>query len=224
MGHLIEYIAHDALNHLANISGYARLLSDKKVRTAGEEEMIKSIGALAQESTNLLSRLMHFSQKPNPVLEPVSINKVIEDAIELTLPLVRYSKITVEKRLDPANPLVMGEKGRLQEIFIALILNAYDAMPGKGTLAIATALAGKQDSIKIDVSDTGRGIQPQDISRIRDGEPFFTTQDAQGKLGLGLVTAHEIVTKHKGTIDIQSTVGKGTTFVIQLPALQKEPS
>jgi len=224
MGHLIEYIAHDALNHLANISGYARLLSDKRIRTAGEEEMIKSIGALAQESTNLLSRLMHFSQKPNPVLEPVGINKVIEDAIELTLPLVRYSKITVEKRLDSANPLVMGEKGRLQEIFIALILNAYDAMPGKGTLAIATALADKHKSIKIDVSDTGRGIQPQDISRIRDGEPFFTTQDAQGKLGLGLVTTHEIVTKHKGTIDIQSTVGKGTTFVIQLPVLQKEPN
>ena len=224
IGHLVGYAAHDVLNHLANISGYVELLLKKKSGAAGEEEMIKSIGALTQESTHLLSGLMHFSQKPSEVLKPVSINGAIEDAIELTRPLVRYSKIAIEKRLDPANPLVMGEKERLQEIFTALILNAYDAMPGKGTLAIATALADKQDSIKIDVSDTGNGIQPQDISRIRDGEPFFTTQEAKRKLGLGLVTTREIVTKHKGTMDIQSTVGKGTTFVIQLPALQKEPS
>ena len=224
IGHLVGYAAHDVLNHLANISGYIELLLKKKSGAAGEEEMIKSIGALTQESTHLLSGLMHFSQKPSEALEPVSINKAIEDAIELTLPLVRYSKITIEKRLDPANPLVMGEKDRLQEIFIALILNAYEAMPGKGTLAIATALADKQDSIKIDVSDTGSGIQPQDISRIRDGEPFFTTQGEERKLGLGLAITHEIVTKHGGTIDIQSAVGKGTAFVIQLPALQKEPS
>ena len=224
IGHLVEYVAHDALNHLANISGYTELLLKKKSQAAKDEEMIKSIGALAQESTNLLSRLMHFSQKPSEALKPVSINGVIEDAIELILPLVRYSKITIEKRLDPANPLVAGEKDRLQEIFIALILNAYEAMPGKGTLAIATALADKHNSIKIDVSDTGSGIQPQGISRIRDGEPFFTTREAKMKLGLGLVTTREIVTKHKGTIDIQSTVGKGTTIVIQLPALQKEPS
>jgi len=222
IGHLIEYIAHDALNHLVNISGYTKLLSNKKNKAADEEEVIKSIGALAQESTHLLFRLMHFSQKPRPVLEPVSINGAIEDAIELTLPLVRYSKITIEKRLDPANPSVMGEKDRLQEMFIALILNAYEAMPGKGVLAIATALADKQDSIKIVVSDTGSGIQPQGMSRIRNHELFFTTKEGERKLGLGLATLHEIVAKHKGTVDIQSTAGKGTTFVIALPLLQKE--
>jgi signal transduction histidine kinase len=222
IGHLIGYVTHDALNHLANISGYTELLLKKKNGAPEEEEIVKSIRALAQESTNLLSRLMHFSQKPSEVLEPVSINGAVEDAIKLILPLVRYSKITIEKRLDPANLLVMGEKNRLQEIFIALILNAYEAMPGKGTLTIATALTDKQDSIKIVVSDTGSGIQPQDIRRLRDGEPFFTTRDTKSKLGLGLVTTHEIVTKHGGTIDIQSTAGKGTAFVIQLPVLQKE--
>ena len=221
IGHLIGYVTHDALNHLANISGYTELLLKKKNGAPEEEEIVKSIRALAQESTNLLSRLMHFSQKPSEVLEPVSINGAVEDAIKLILPLVRYSKITIEKRLDPANLLVMGEKNRLQEIFIALILNAYEAMPGKGRLAITTALADKRNTIKIDVSDTGSGIQPQDIRRIRDGELFFTTQEAKMKLGLGLITSREIVTNLGGTIDIQSTVGKGTTFVIQLPTLQK---
>jgi len=222
IGHLIEYIAHDALNHLSNISGYTKLLSDKKIRAAGEEEMIKSIGVLAQKSTNLLFRLMNFSKKPSPALEPVSINKAIEDAIELTLPLLRYSKITVEKRLDPANPLVAGEKDRVQEIFVALILNAYEAMPGKGTLVISTAFADKQDSIKIVVSDTGSGIQTQDMSRIRNRELFFTTKEGERKLGLGLVTAYEAVARHGGTIDVQSTAGEGTTLVIQLPLQQKE--
>lgn len=224
IGHLIGYVTHDALNHLASISGYAELLLKKKNGASEEEEIVKSIRALAQESTNLLSRLMHFSQKPSEVLEPVSINGAVEDAIKLILPLVRYSKITIEKRLDPANLLVMGEKNRLQEIFIALILNAYEAMPGKGTLAITTALADKRNTIKIDVSDTGSGIQPQDIRRIRDGELFFTTQEAKMKLGLGLITSREIVTNLGGTIDIQSSVGKGTTFVIQLPTLQKGAS
>lgn len=224
IGHLIEYTAHDALNHLASIRGYAKILSNKKNEAADEEEIARSIEALAQKSMNLLSRLMYFSKKSISVSKPVSINKVIEDAIELTLPLVRYSKITIKKRLDPANPLVMGDKDRLQEIFVALILNTYEAMPGKGTLAIATALADKHDSIKIDISDTGGGIQPQDLRRIRDGEPFFTTREAKMKLGLGLVTTCEIVAKHKGTIDIQSTMGKGTVFVIQLPVLQKDPN
>jgi signal transduction histidine kinase len=221
IGHLVDYTAHDVVNHLANISGYTVLLR-KKNGAPDEEEMVKSIGALTQESTNLLSRLMHFSKKPSTLLEPVSINGAIQDAIELILPLVRYSKITIEKRLDPANPLVVGEKDRLQEIFVALILNAYEAMPGKGTLVISTAFADKQDSIKIVVSDTGSGIQTQDMSRIRNRELFFTTKEGERKLGLGLVTAYEAVARHGGTIDIQSTAGKGTAFVIQLPVLQKE--
>ena len=219
IGHLVGYTTHDILNHLTNISGYTELLLKKKNGAIGEGEMIKSIGALAQESTHLLSRIMRFSQEPSEALEPVSINGVIEDAIRLILPFFRYSKITMEKRLDSANPSVMGEKKRLQEIFIALILNAYEAMPGKGTLTIATAFADKQKSIKIVVSDTGKGIQPRELSRIRDGELFFTTQEGERKLGLGLATLHEIVTKHKGIVDIQSIAGKGTSFIIQLPAL-----
>jgi len=222
IGHLVEYTMHDTLNHLANISGYTELLLKKKSGAADEEEMIKSIGALTQESTHLLVRLMHFSPKPSEALEPVSINGAVEDAIKLIHPLVRYSKITIEKRLDPANPSIMGDKKRLQEIFIALILNAYDAMPGKGALAIATALADEQGSIKIVVADTGGGIQPKDMSRIRNREIFFTTKEGERKLGLGLATVHEIVAKHKGTVDIQSSAGEGTTFVIQLPLLQKE--
>jgi signal transduction histidine kinase len=222
IGHLVGYTTHDALNHLENISGYTELLLKKKSGAIAEEEMIKSIGALSRESTHLLSRIMRFSQQPSEALEPISINGVIEDAIRLIFPFFRYSKIVIEKRLDPANPLVMGEKNRFQEIFIALILNAYDAMPGKGALEIVTALAVTQDTVKIVVSDIGRGIQPQEISRIRDGELFFTTPEGERKLGLGLATMREIVAKHKGTIDIQSAVGKGTTFVIQLPALQKE--
>jgi len=217
IGHLVGYTTHDALNHLANISGYTGLLLKKKSGAADEEEMIKSIGALAHKSTQLLFRLMNFSQKPGEALEPVSVNGAIEDAIKLIHPLVRYSRITIEKRLDPANPSVMGDKNRLQETFIALIQNAYDAMPGKGALAITTALMDKQGSIKIVVSDTGSGIQPQDMSRIRNHELFFATKEGGRKLGLGLAALHEIVAKHKGTVDIKSTAGKGTIFVIQLP-------
>jgi signal transduction histidine kinase len=210
------------LNHSANISGYVKLLSDKKYPSADAEEVIKSIGVLSQKITGLLSRLMRFAQKPSLKLEPVSIHGVIEDALDLTYPLVRYSKMAVEKRFDPGVPLVMGERGRLQEVFVTLILNALEVMPGKGTLTITTAPAGEIDGIRIVVSDSGIGITPENVSRIRTGESFFTAKQPEGKLGLGLLTAYEIVNKHKGKIDLESTIGKGTTFVIQLPAAQKE--
>jgi len=117
--------------------------------------------------------------------------------------------------------LIMGAKDQLQEIFVALILNADEATPGKGALEISTALVDNCKSIKIVVSDTGSGIQPQVISRINDGELFFTTQGGERKIGLGLATMREIVAKHAGTVDIQSAVGQGTSFVIQFPALPK---
>jgi len=223
-GYLVEYTVHDALNYLANISGYAKLLREKQGAAVDEEGMIKSIDALGQKSISLLSRLIRFSKKPSSKRESVSINGVIEEALELTYPLLRYTKIDIDKRLHPHIPLVIGEKDQFQEVFVALILNSLEAMSDKGTLTIVTEPADDINGIKIIVSDTGSGIQPQDISRIRDGEPFFTTREAKMKLGLGLVTTREIVAKHKGTMDIQSTVGKGTTFVIQLPVLQKEPS
>ena len=222
IGHLIGYTVHDALNHLANISGYTEFLLKKKISAPDDVKIIKSVGALSQESSQLLSRLMHFSSKPSEAFEPVSVNGAVDEAINLILPLLRYSNITIEKNLDPANPLVLGEKERIQEIFIALILNAYDVIPGKGKLEISTALAAAlQDTVKIVFSDTGKGMLPQEISRIKNGDLFFTTQEGERKLGLGLATMREIVAKHAGTVDIQSAVGQGTSFVIQLPALQK---
>jgi signal transduction histidine kinase len=165
---------------------------------------------------------MYFSKKPNPKPEPVSINEAVEDAIGLTHSLIKYSKIIIEKKLDPVNPLVMGEKGRLQEVFVALILNAFEAMAGKGTLKILTVPVHELGVVEITVSDNGIGIQPQDMRRIKSGELFFATGEADRRLGLGLVTTREIVAKHGGTINIESTLGKGTTFIIQFPSMRTE--
>jgi len=216
-GYLIEYTVHDALNCLANIRGYAKLLREKQGAAVDEEETIKSIDALGQKSIGLLSRLIRFSKKPSSKRESVSINGVIEETLELTYPLLRYTKIDIDKRLHPHIPLVMGEKDQFQEVFVAIILNSLEAMPDKGTLTIITEPADDIKGVKIIVSDTGIGIKPENVNRIKAGEPFFSTKDSGRKLGLGLVTTYEIVTKHGGTIDIESTVGKGTTFAIRLP-------
>lgn len=221
-GYLVEYTVHDALNHLANISGYAKLLREKEGSPVDENETLRSIDALGQKSVGLLSRLLRFSKKPDHKCEPVSINGIIEEALELTYPLFRYTKIAIVKILNPHIPMVIGEKDRLQELFVALILNSLKAMPDIGTLIFITEPEAENNGVKIIVSDTGTGINPENISRIKAGEPLFSAEDSGLKLGLGLITTHEIVTKHGGKIDIESTVGKGTTFAIQLPAQQRE--
>ena len=100
-----------------------------------------------------------------------------------------------------------------------MILNAMDAISKEGTLSIETNYIDRSDIVEIIFSDTGIGIKKEDLKRI--GEPFFTTKPQNEGFGLGLTTSYGIVGVHKGKIDVKSSVGKGTTFIIQLPVKQK---
>jgi signal transduction histidine kinase len=111
-------------------------------------------------------------------------------------------------------PPIYAQGERLQQVFINIILNALDAMPGGGELRIALALDGESEVVRI--SDTGTGIKPEHRSRIFD--PFFTTKGVGKGTGLGLSISYAIVKEHDGRIDVQSEVGRGSTFTITLPA------
>ncbi len=110
---------------------------------------------------------------------------------------------------------MIGDRSRLEDVFLNLFINAADAMKGGGTLTITT-MRGDDNSIKILIADTGKGIEEKDLPHIF--EPFFTTKEPGQGTGLGLPIAYGIIRKHNGSIDAESKQGKGATFIISLPA------
>jgi len=219
--HLIAGTAHDILGRLAGIRGYIQVLLTTANRSGEETEMLKAVEGLERQGTDLLNRLARFSQRPDNECEHADINIVIEDSLRLTWPLVRYSEMVIERSFGSDMPLIMANKAQLQEVFVVMILNAFDATSGKGKLSIKTIYFKKDGVVEITFSDTGRGIKETDLKRI--GEPFFTTKEAGEGSGLGLPSAYGIIRLHDGKIDCKSTAGKGATFIITLPIKAARP-
>jgi two-component system NtrC family sensor kinase len=126
------------------------------------------------------------------------------------------SRIRVRRELAPRVPPIRGNENRIQQVFFNLILNARDAMPSGGWLTLRTS-AEADDTVVVEVADTGHGIRREHIKRIYD--PFFTTKGIGQGTGLGLSVSYGIVQEHGGAIFVESTPGQGTTFRVALPAL-----
>jgi signal transduction histidine kinase len=202
-GYLVGSTAHDTLNHLANIKGYAKLLLDKAKEGSQEREILNSIKSLGERGIELLSRLASFSRESRQEFEAVNINKVIEDAIGLTWPLLKYSQVNIEKALASDIPVIMADKEQLQEVFVILILNALDGASGKTTLKIKTNYLAQSGVVEIVFADTGLKLKDEDLGR-------------RG-LDLSLTNAYGIISGHNGKIEIESAGSKGATFIIKLP-------
>jgi signal transduction histidine kinase len=135
---------------------------------------------------------------------------------------LRKAGVRVETELDDAAAAVWGNAGKLQQVFLNLVLNARDAMPSGGRLTVRTAAAETEHGegvARVRVSDTGSGIAPEHLHRIYD--PFFTTKGPKSGTGLGLAVSYGIIQEHSGTMNVESQVGQGTTFHIELPLSRK---
>ena len=152
----------------------------------------------------------------------MDVNKVIGDTLALLEHQFKVAKVEVQNTLcAQAAPPFRGIPGRLQQVFLNLFLNAKDAMPGGGTLRVATI---NGESVSVSVSDTGTGIAPEHIQRIYD--PFFTTKTSprEGQprgTGLGLSVTYGIIQEHAGKIRVESNPGAGTTFILDFPLSRK---
>jgi signal transduction histidine kinase len=160
-------------------------------------------------SEDILSSLLDFARPTVLTLRKVRINDVIAEAVARN-PIAE--NITLDRNPDEPLPDIMADPDKLLQVFTNLITNACQAMPGGGTLAIRSALEGK-DRVIVSVTDTGVGISEEHMKRLF--EPLFSTK-AKG-IGLGLVVTKAIVEAHQGRIDIWSEEGKGTTFTVTLP-------
>lgn len=143
---------------------------------------------------------------------------MLDDTLQLLEPQIRKSNIEIVKDYAADLPQILGNGGKLQQVFTNLILNARDAMEDGGRIILRTMFV-EPDEIKIEVTDTGIGIAPENLGRIFD--PFFTTKGVGNGTGLGLAVSYGIVQEHGGSIQAFSETGRGTTFVLSFPTAAK---
>ncbi len=226
IGTMASGIAHDFNNELFAILGYTELLLDNPETLKDIERVtktLKEINVVAQGAAKVVGRLREFyrHREAGEVFQPLDIHPLIEQAISLTQPKWKDQAladgVTVNVMHEVADvPRFLGSESELRELLTNLIMNGVDAMPGGGTLSIRSMQ--KEDKVILEVSDTGTGMSEE--VRRRCFEPFFSTKGERGT-GLGLAMVYGIIKRHNGTIEIESELGKGTTFRVILP-LQKE--
>ncbi|HJQ99175.1 MAG TPA: ATP-binding protein [Candidatus Polarisedimenticolaceae bacterium] len=217
LGELASGVAHDFNNLLGAILGRAQLLRRRKLDGDVDHD-IAVIEKAAQDGRETVRRIQEFSRtRRDKKFEPVDLAEVVADALEITK--TRWSddalarKVQIKPAFDRVEVApVMGNASELREVFTNLILNAVDAMPQGGKLTLTCVREGER--IVARVTDTGVGMTEEIRTHLFD--PFFTTKGTRG-MGLGMSVVYGIVTRHEGKIEVMTSLGKGTTFVLDFP-------
>ncbi len=215
IGQFSAGVAHDINNPIAVILGYSQSLLNDRPESDRLTVPLKSMEREALRCKTLVQNLLAFSrgQGGKPVMKPEDLNQVIEGALVLVATLARSKQVKLVSPPHREISRVSVDANQLQQVVINLCSNAIDAMPKGGTLTVG--LENKRDRVEISVTDTGAGIPPEAQKHIFDA--FFTTKDVGKGTGLGLSIVSNIVKTHQGKIDVQTEMGKGTTFLVSLP-------
>ena len=218
LGAIASGVAHDFNNVLATVLGFSELAMRRLVPGSKEFQYLQQTLKSIDIGRELVNRILAFSRSDDSGREPTYLQMVLSDAIELLRPAVPLN-VKLRSHIDETCPPVLGNGSELHQIIMNLGTNACHAM-ARGTGDLSFTLAHVQDvqqrdAVRLSISDSGPGIEPDIIDRIFD--PFFTTKEKGKGTGLGLAMAHSIVSSMGGTINVDSTVGLGTTFEIVLP-------
>jgi signal transduction histidine kinase len=218
VGTLAAGVAHEVNNPLAGV-----LASIENMRASPDDEDMRDrylqlIADGLKRIERTVANLLNFARPREIRLEPTSVNHNLRHVVELVGYQLRAADVEVKFDLDEDPAIVEADHFQMEQLFLNLVLNALDAMRGGGTLALRTRVRGGK--VIAEVRDTGHGIEPDIRDRIFD--PFFTTRDVGEGTGLGLAVSGSIVAAHGGHIEIESTVGKGTTFRVIMAAMPVE--
>jgi PAS domain S-box-containing protein len=219
VGEMASGIAHEINNPLTSVIGFAQLLMQKDLPEDIREE-VRIIADGAQRVASIIKRLLTFARQYKPERGYVNINDIIATTLDLRAYEMETGNIKVITHLDPDLPGTIADGGQLQQVFLNIIMNAETEMKlahGKGNLFIKTETI--DNTIRISFKDDGPGIAKENLERIF--EPFFTTREVGKGTGLGLSVCHGIVTEHGGRIYAESKLGKGATFIVELPIVTK---
>lgn len=221
LGQMITGIAHELSNPLTSILGYSQRLLVRR-DAAGRAPEARQIFQEAERASAILRQLLLTARETRPERKRISLNRVVERAMELQRFSSAAEKICIEVDLDPALPFVMGDAGQLQQVLMNLIGNARQALMQEsrpGTIRLRTAHEGRR--VKLQVTDDGPGIPQAILARIFD--PFFTTKPAGVGTGLGLSIVLSVIREHGGQVHVSSSPGAGATFIVELPAAAESP-
>jgi two-component system, NtrC family, sensor kinase len=222
IGKMAAVVAHEINNPLSGILTYAKLLRKwlDRGETGGRhrEETEQCLDLIARESRRcgeLVKSLLTFSHSGPMNPTATDLHLVIHQLLQLVQPKLDMTGIQVTLDLAPELPPVKCDAAQMEQVLLALVSNAIDAMPRGGNLWLRTRVLADHDKIEIQVQDDGSGIPAEVLPRIF--EPFTTTKESGHGVGLGLAVSHSIVERHRGRIAVQSETGRGTTFTITLP-------
>ncbi len=217
VGLLAGGIAHDFNNLLIGLFGNIELAKMFLSADHKSYKLLESAGQAMESATNLTKQLLTFAKGGDPIKEALSIGEVIIEMAEFSL---RGGIAKLQSNIAPDLWLVEADKGQLSQVISNLVINAQQAMPAGGTIIIAAKNVETSEGryVKFTVQDEGVGIAAQYLDKIFD--PYFSTK--QKGSGLGLASTHSIISKHNGTITVDSQLNKGTIFTIHLPATEEK--
>jgi two-component system, NtrC family, sensor kinase len=221
LGVLTAGVTHELTNPVNNISMIAQTYADVYDKLSREERIgfMQKIEEETERIRDIIKNLLDFSKPKEANLNRADINAVIRKTLSLVQNMLNVSNIDAALDLAGGLPPVFVDEHQIQQVIVNLVVNAIQAMQPGGKLSITTHPGKTRGTVEIDVKDTGRGISPEFLPHIFD--PFFSTKGVGGT-GLGLSVSYGIIKNHKGIIRVESTVGTGTTFTIELPIYKAE--
>ena len=214
LGELAAGVAHELNNPITAVILNTQLLQREIENNSVDLESIELIKRAGKRAQNVVRELLDFARQDPRQFQSIDINTTIEQALSLIDRQWVNTQVNLEIELADDLPTVLGNGDHLQSVWINLLVNAHDALEDhSGDIRVISKRTN--DSVVVLVEDSGMGIRPEDIEKIFD--PFFTTKAPGKGTGLGLATCFRIIQQHKGRIDVESTLGKGSRFSVILP-------
>ena len=215
-GRLAATLAHERNNPLPTIHTSVEMLLMFPTSADQQREYLQMADEEVHRLMQLVTRTLEFAHQPRRQQQATPVNSVVEQVLALTNKYLQHRHITLNSELQPELPPILAQPDALSQVFLNLILNAVEAMPGGGVLKVRTGVQAEQ--VTIAFTDTGRGIAPEHLPHIF--EPFFTTKEKG--TGMGLSVSYDLVQQQHGTITVNTAVGQGTTFTVSFAGLAVE--
>lgn len=220
VGRLAAGVAHEINNPLVGVLTFADMLRMKPNLDDQDRSDLDVIIRETKRVREIVKGLLDYARETPSIKKQLDVNEVIRHTLLLLGKREAFQHIYVVEDLGENLPPIWGDKSQLQQVVMNLVLNACEAMAEGGTLVVASSAAG--ENVRVQVTDTGCGIKRENLDRIF--EPFFTTKPVGKGTGLGLAVSYGILQQHGGTLNVQSEVGRGTTFTITLPPDRTTPT
>ncbi|UCF60041.1 MAG: cache domain-containing protein [Anaerolineaceae bacterium] len=215
IGQIAANVAHELNNPLQGIVTYSHLLLEKMPSENSARESLNKIVIQANRCRDIIRGLLDFSRQRKPDKTICDINSVLDECVALIENQALFHNIEITKQFEEDLPMVVVDPSQMQQVFMNMIINAAEAMEDSGYLELVTRFVPDEELIAIEITDSGQGISEENVEKLFD--PFFTTKEVGHGTGLGLAISYGIIKEHEGTISVDTELGHGTTFLIQLP-------